>query len=94
MKGQNTDGRMHKLVAGVAIAGIALAILFSKVDGVAAQGWNHFDGSAWAVLDVLRAVILAAWQLVPSYLREEARCLGHLLQIVACTWQLLFVIAG
>ena len=94
MKGQDTNSPNRKLAVGVAIAGFALATLFCKLDGAAEGGWNHLDESAWVALEVLRAVILAGWQLIPSYHREEARCLQHLLQIVACAWQVLFVVAA
>lgn len=94
MNGQNTDLVNHRAAAGAAIAGIVLAILFSTPDGAAVQGWNHFGGSARVGLDILRAVIPAGWQLVPWYLREEAGCLQPLLQIVACAWDLILVVAG
>jgi hypothetical protein len=94
MKGQNTYPRNPKLAAGVAIAGFALATLFCKLDGAVAQAWNPLDGSALVAIEVVRAVIVAGWQLVPAYLCEDARCLQDLAQIVACGWQLLFVIAG
>jgi hypothetical protein len=94
MNGQDTYSPNRKLTVGVAIAGFALATLFCKLDGAAAGGWNPLDERAWVALEVLRGVILAGWQLVPSYLREETRCLQHLLQIVACAWQVLFFVAA
>jgi hypothetical protein len=93
MKGQYTSSRNWERIVGAAIVGIALATLFCKADG-ATCGWNLFDGTAGVVLEVLRPVILAGWQCVPTYFAENARCLQHLPQIVASIWPLLGVIGG
>ncbi len=93
MNGQLTSSRNWERIVGAAIVGVALATLFCKADG-AAHGWNPFDGTAWVVLEVLRPVILAGWQCVPTYFAENARCLQHLPQIVASIWPLLGVIGG
>jgi hypothetical protein len=94
MKGQDAYSPNRKLAVGVAIVGLALVTLLCKLDGAAAGEWKHLDENAWVALEVLRGVILAGWQLVPSYHREEARCLQNLLQIVECFWQVLFVVAA
>jgi hypothetical protein len=94
MKGQDTYSPNRKFAVGVAIIGLALATLLCKLDGAAAGGCKHLDENTWIALEVLRGVILAGCQLVPSYHREEARCLQHLLQIVECSWQVLLVVAA
>ena len=94
MTGQFTYSRNVKPIVGVAIAGFVLATEFCKLGGAAAQGCNLLDKTAWVALEVLRPVILAAWQSVPACLCGDSRFLQHLLQIVASIWPLLCVIAG
>ncbi len=94
MMGQYTDSRNFRPILRVAIAGFVLATGFCKLGGVAAQGCNLLDKNAWVALEVLRPVILSAWQSVPACLCEDSRVLQHFLRIVASIWPLLCVIAG
>ena len=93
MKGQYKYSRNRKLTVEVAIVGFVLATLFYNLDG-AAQRCSLLDTAAWVALEVLRPLILAAWQSVPSYLCEDSRFLQHWLQIGASIWPLLCVMAG
>ena len=94
MRGQDNISRNCKRVVGVTIVGLALAIMFCELDGVAKPGWNLFDEAVWVALEVLRPVILAGWQSVPTYLCQNSRFLRHLLPIVASIWPLFSVMAG
>src|SRR6267378_884038 len=78
MMGQYTDSRNFRPIVRVAIAGFVLATGFCKLGGVAAQGCNLLDKNAWVALEVLRPVILSAWQSVPACLCEDSRVLRTL----------------
>ena len=93
MKGQYKYIRNSKPIVEVAIVGFVLVTLSCKLDATA-QGCSLFNRAAWVALEVLRPVILAAWQSVPACLCGDSRFLQHLLQIVASIWPLLCVIAG
>ena len=93
MKGQYKYIRNSKPIVGVAIVGFVLVTLSCKLDATA-QGCSLFNRAAWVALEVLRPVILAAWQSVPACLCEDSRLLQHVLQIGASIWPLLCVIAG
>jgi len=94
MKAQDKYSRNWKRIAGTGIAGLALAILLCNFDGAAERGCSARFETAGVAVEVLRDVVLACWQLVPSYLYENSGCYEHLLQIVASIWPLLCVIAG
>jgi len=88
-----TDSRNSKPMVEVAILGLLLATLSYKID-TTAQGCGLLGKAAWVALEVLRPVVLAAWQPVPACLCEDARFLQHVLQIVACIRPLLCILAG
>jgi hypothetical protein len=93
MKGQYKYFRNSKPIVEVAIVGFVLVTLSCKLD-VTAQGCSLFYRAAWVALEVLRPVILAAWQSAPACLCEDSRFLQHLLQIGASIWPLVCVMAG
>jgi hypothetical protein len=92
MKGQYKYFRNSKPIVE-AIVGFVIATLFCKLD-LTAQGCSLFNKAAWVALEVLRPVILSAWQSVPACLCEDSRYLQYVLQIGASIWPLLCVIAG
>jgi hypothetical protein len=61
-----TNSRNSKPIIDVAIAGPVLATLSYKLD-MTAQGCSLLGKAAWAALDVLRPLILAAWQSLPAF---------------------------
>ena len=93
MKGQYKCFRNSKPIAEVAIVGFVLATLSCRLD-VMAQECSLFNRAAWVALEVLRPVILSAWQSVPACLCDDSRFLQYVLQIAASIWPLLCVIAG
>lgn len=93
MKGQYKYFRYSKPIVEAAIVGFVLVTLSCKLD-VTAQGCSLFNRAAWVALEVLRPVIVAAWQSAPACLCEDSRFLQHLLQIGASIWPLVCVMAG
>jgi hypothetical protein len=83
----------RKPIAEVAILGVVLATLSWMLNG-AAPGCRLLDKAAWVALEVLRPVVMTAWQTTVSYLCEDSGFLGHALQIVASQGSLLSLIAG
>jgi hypothetical protein len=89
MKGQYKYSRNSKPIVEVAIVGFVLATL-----DVLAQGCSLFDRAAWVALEVLRPVILVAWQSAPACLCEDSRFLQYVVQIASSIWPLLCAKAG
>ena len=94
MTGQNTYSRNYKPIVGMAIAGFALAALFCKIDGEAAQGCSLLDTAAWVALEVLHPLILAAWQVLQAYGCDHHRPLECLLQMLVSFWPPMVTMAG
>ena len=89
MKDQYKYFRKSKPIVEVAIIGFVLATF-----DVLAQGCSLFNKAAWVALEVLRPVLLVAWQSAPGCLCEDSKFLQYVLQIGASIWPLLSVIAG
>jgi hypothetical protein len=94
MTAQFTYPRNRRPIQGVAFAGLVLATLFCKLEGVAALGCIDLDKTAWVATEMIRSVILAGWPCVLAYLSEDSRVMQHLLEVLASIWPLLCVIAG
>lgn len=93
MTGHYPDSRICKSTVAPAIIGFVLATMFCNLDG-AAERRSLLDTAALVALEVLRPLILAAWQSMPSYFCRDASFLQLLLQIVASIWPLLCTLAG
>jgi hypothetical protein len=89
MKDQYKYFRNSKPIVEVAIVGFVLATL-----DVLTQGCSLFNNAAWVALEVLRPVILVAWQSAPACLCEDSRFLQYVLQVGASIWPLLCGLAG
>jgi len=89
MKDQYKYFQNSKPIVEVAIVGFVLATL-----DVLAQGCSLFDRAAWVALEVLRPVILVAWQSAPACLCEDSRFLQYVVQIASSIWPLLCAKAG
>jgi hypothetical protein len=76
-----------------AIVAFVLVTLSYEVHETAGQGCL-FEKTAWVALEVLRPLILAAWQSMPAYLCEGAGILQHVVQIVASIGPRLGVVVG
>ncbi|MGH9685168.1 MAG: hypothetical protein ACRD4S_16340 [Candidatus Acidiferrales bacterium] len=94
MTGQSTYSRNCKLIAGAVIVGFVVAALLCEFNAPA-QARNLLEGTAWAVLEVLRSIImLADWRAMPGSLCEDSRFWQHLVQIGVAVWPLLYAISG
>jgi hypothetical protein len=81
-------------MAGGALIGFGLHILFGNLDRDAAQ-LRHFLGStAGEALGALPTVVLAASQGVQAYALDHQGFLLGLLRVLVSLWPLLLVIAG
>jgi hypothetical protein len=86
MTRQHTPSQTVKSIAGSALVGPGLFILFGNLDGAAAH-LSYLLSTPGEGLGVLSSVILAA-----SF--DHQRLLQGLLQMLVSFWPLLFVIAG
>jgi hypothetical protein len=86
MTRHHTPSQTLKSIAGSALVGPGLFILFGSLDGAVAQ-LSHLLSTRGEGLGLLSSVILAA-----SF--DHQRLLQGLLQVLVSFWPLLFVIAG
>ncbi len=86
MPRQHAPSQTLKSIAGSALLGPGLLILFANLDGAAVQ-LRHLISTPAEGLGLLSSVILAA-----SF--NHQRLLQGLLQMLISCWPLLFVIAG
>src|ERR1700693_4579926 len=96
MAGQHTFFQNLKLIAGTALIGLGLFILFGNLTHATAQLSRHAGISAEATrtFGELTAVGLAALQVWRSYLFDRQELLRGLREILISSWPLLLVIAG
>jgi hypothetical protein len=95
MTRQYTYTGNRKPIVRVAVAGLAIATLLSKLNGATTQGCNLLEETAWVALRIWHVVILLAdWHALPVCFCEESRILQHLLQIGESIWPLLCAMAG
>jgi hypothetical protein len=94
MNGQHKYARNWEQIVATAIVGVALAVLLGDLSGAPELACNVHYETAWVAVEVLRHVVEACWQLVPTYLYDNSGCYEHLFRIVASIWPLLCVIAG
>jgi len=91
MKGKNSQ--RPKPIVAVAIVAIALATLFSALNGTP-QGSSLVGKAAWVALEALRPVLLAAWRSVPACHCQDSGFLREVLQIATSLGPLLCCLAG
>ncbi len=94
MTRQHTRSRSLKSVAGTAVVGLGLVILFGKLDGPAAQLTNFLGTGARETLELLPSLVPAAWQALQAYVFDHQRFSPCLLQMLVSFWPLLHVVAG
>jgi hypothetical protein len=80
-----------KLPVEAAVVACVFAILLYSFES-AVQRCRHFDTVAGVALEILSRLFLLAWQLVPSYLFESSRVVGHLLHVATSFWPLFYAL--
>jgi len=91
MKGKNSQ--RPKPIVGVAVVAIALATLFSALNGTPA-GSSLVGKAAWVALEALRPVLLAVWRSVPAGHCQDSGFLGPVVEIATSIGPLLCCLAG
>ena len=95
MPGQQTAFRSYKAIAGAALAGLGMFLLYENLAAAVARlshvlGANHSE-----TLGVLLAVILAFAQVALAYAADHNRFLQFFLQhTLVSSWPLLLVMVG
>jgi hypothetical protein len=91
---QHTFLGRTKSIAGAALIGLGIFILYKNLDQAAIQ-LNHLFGTPREMLGVLPTAVLAALRVLQAYASDHRRFVQGLFQHVFATfWPLLLVIAG
>jgi hypothetical protein len=93
MERQLAPSQYLKCIAGAALVGLGLFVLFGNLGGTAAQLGCPL-GTTAADLGVLPSIVLAASQALQTYAFDRQRFLQSLLQTLVSFWPLLLVIPG
>ena len=94
MARQHTSSQTLKSIVGAALVGLGLVILFGKLEGPTVQLTNLLAAAAREALELLLAIVPAAWQAWQAQAfdhREHSLCP---LQMLAAFWPLLRGMAG
>lgn len=94
MQIRNTNTEVRRQVVEAAFVVFVLVTLSYGLHGMAAQGCSLFGPASWVALEVLRPMVLAAWESTSAYLCQSAGPLQHVLQTVASIGPLLCVVVG
>jgi hypothetical protein len=87
--------RNSKLIAGVAMADLLLALFVYRFDSAAVVVCDLFANAAWVAWMLLRLVVLVAhWAAVPAYLYEGSRLLAQTPQLGPSLLALLRAVVG
>jgi len=81
-------------MAGGALVGLGLHILFGNLDRVAEQLQHMLGTPSWETVGVLPSAVLAASQAVQAYGLDHQEFLQTLLRMLISFWPLLLVILG
>ena len=94
MTRQHTTSQSLKSIAGAALVGLGLVILFGNLDGAAAQLSHLLGTAAGKALGVLPSVAPAVWQDLQTYAFDHQRFSLCPLQMLVSFWPLLQVMVG
>ena len=92
--GTLTNSRARRQVVEAGIVALVLVTLSYELHGMVVQGCSFFEKASWIALELLRPMILAAWQSISAYLCEDSGFVRHAPQIVASIQPLLCVVGG
>jgi len=90
----DTNSRAGRQAAEAAFVAFVLIALSYGIHGMAAEGCSLLQKTSWIALEVLRPVVLAAWQSISAHLCQGSWILQHVLHIVASIRPLLCVVGG
>lgn len=95
MAGQHTNSWVPRSVAGTALAGLGMLILYGNLAGDLARLTHLLGANGSAALGVLPAVILSVPQILQTYAASHQQLLCGLVEHMFLTsWPLLLVKAG
>lgn len=95
MAGQHTNSWVPRSVAGTALAGLGMLILYGNLAGDLARLTHLLGANGSAALGVLPAVILSVSQILQTYAASHQQFLRGLVEHMFLTsWPLLLVKAG
>jgi hypothetical protein len=94
MTRQHTNSWNLKPIAGVALAGLGIAVLLGGPELATAQ-LSHFLGTAaWGVLGVLPSIVAAAWQALQAYAFGHDQFLLCPVRMLVSLWPLVTLAAA
>jgi hypothetical protein len=88
-----TNSRARRQVVEAATVALVLVTLSYELHGMA-EGCSFLEKASWIALELLRPMILAAWQSISAYLCGDSGFVRHAPQIVASIQPLLCVVGG
>ena len=94
MRIRNTNTWSRRQVLEAACVASALITLSYGLHGMAAQGCGLLGQASWIALEVLRPMVLAAWESMTGYVCQGSGLLQHVLQTVASIGPLFCVVVG
>ena len=89
-----TNSRAGRQAAEAAFAAFVLIALSYGIHGMAAEGCGLLEKTSWIALEVLRPMVLAAWESMMGYVCQGSGILQHVLQTVASIGPLFCVVVG
>jgi hypothetical protein len=91
---QHTRNARFRAIAGTALAGLGIVILFGNLDWAVAQLKDTYCGAHGAGLGMLPSIVLAVWQTMQAIGLEQHRLLVCFLQMLPLFWRLIHALAG
>jgi hypothetical protein len=79
---------------GAALVGLALVILFGKLDGPPVQLTTLLCVAESKALELLPSIVPAGWQALQAYAFDHQRSFPCPLQMLVSFWPLLRILAG
>jgi hypothetical protein len=94
MARQDETYRTLKSIMGAALAGLALVILFGRLDEPPVQLTTLLCAAAREALGLLPSIVSPAWQALQAYAFDHQRSFPCPLQTLVTFWPLLRILAG
>jgi hypothetical protein len=94
MRIRNTNTWSRRQVVEAACVALVVSTLFYGLQGMAPQGCGLLGQASWIALEVLRPMVLAAWESMSVYVCQGSGLLQHVLQTVTSIGPLFCVVVG